>query len=308
MKYPLYNYYLESKLTLDEVLKHYINTFYLKNHGKDKVEKIFNKVLESNKVKEIFEGAAECGFTLKCTDFGSVINEIKWFMFQSNRTQVVAILAAAVVWDRKYNEITSQKELRDEVIKIFQKYSIYEEMTEKQYKEMTRKEDKTIIDDNNTTDFESESSRNEDEEYPKPLCEPLNNEDREKLLMPEYADKVLQIMIDGGTEEQTKIKLEILLNKRQKTEYMNELEKEIRNYFREIFEMVGKKVVEDSNGNPLIIKLNMATKLLEWQKKSDDVNINPTIKQLQEIANKTGVSWNIIKNEEYKRALDIYLK
>ena len=39
MQYSLYDYYKNSFLTLEEILKHYSEHFYLNNHGRNKIEK-----------------------------------------------------------------------------------------------------------------------------------------------------------------------------------------------------------------------------------------------------------------------------
>lgn len=140
MLYPLYEYYLQSDLSLEEILKHYVSRFYLKKNGTDKVEKVLRKVSESSKMNKLFDQSARQRIAPNYVDFGSVINEMMYFMFQSNSTQALAVLAAAIAWDKQVNQLArlkNVKAVRDDAIKIFKKYSIYEDMTQAEYDEKT---------------------------------------------------------------------------------------------------------------------------------------------------------------------------
>ena len=141
MQYPLYEFYLKSDLSLEEIQKHYTEHFYLKTHGRDKAEKVLAKVSASNKMNELFETSLRRRVAPNYIDFGSVINGIMWFMFQSNSTQALAVLSAATAWNRKVNciaNLKSDKDLRDDTIKIFKKFSVYEDMTQKEFEDMTQ--------------------------------------------------------------------------------------------------------------------------------------------------------------------------
>lgn len=140
MLYPLYEYYFESDLTLEQILNHYIQNFYLRKHGRDKAEKVLYKVSESPKMNKLFTQSATQGVAPNYVDFGSVINEIMYFMFQSNETQALAVLAAAIAWDKKVNYsgfIKDEFDLRNDTIKIFKKYSIYGDMTKEEFERVT---------------------------------------------------------------------------------------------------------------------------------------------------------------------------
>lgn len=133
MQYPLYDYYYASDLTLEEILKHYIHNFYLRTHGRDKAEKVLNKVSDSSKMKNLFDQSAKQGIAPNYVDFGSVINEMMYFMFQSNSTQALAVLAAAIAWDKQVNQyahLKNRDDVRNDAIKIFKKYSIYEDISQ----------------------------------------------------------------------------------------------------------------------------------------------------------------------------------
>ena len=142
MLYPLYEYYLQSDLSLEEVLKHFVSRFYLKKNGTDKVEKVLRKVSESSKMNKLFAQSSQQRIAPNYVDFGSVINEIMYFMFQSNSTQALAVLAAAIAWDKQVNQrahLKNANAVRDDAIKIFKKFSIYEDMTQAEYEEKTNR-------------------------------------------------------------------------------------------------------------------------------------------------------------------------
>jgi hypothetical protein len=139
MLYPIYNYYYESSLTLDEVLQHYVENFYFRKHGRDKFDKILKKLSDSNKVHSIFNESYNKKLALNNVDFGAIVNEILWFVFQSNDTQAVAVLALALLWNTNVNShlyLKSEREVRDDALKIFQSFQIYGDMTQEEYDSM----------------------------------------------------------------------------------------------------------------------------------------------------------------------------
>ena len=129
-------------MSLEEILKHYIKNFYLRKHGSDKAEKVLYKVSESDKMNKLFADSARQGIAPNYVDFGSVINSMMFFMFQSNETQALAILAAAITWDRKVNFgglLKDEFDLRNDTIKIFKKYSIYGDMSQDEFENVVNK-------------------------------------------------------------------------------------------------------------------------------------------------------------------------
>lgn len=103
MQYPLYDYYYSSSMTLDEIFEHYAENFYLRKHGRDKYEKVLQKISESDKVQKLFEVSYTQGLALTYMDMGATLNGIMWFFFQSNETQTLAILAMFSFWDVNIN-------------------------------------------------------------------------------------------------------------------------------------------------------------------------------------------------------------
>lgn len=142
------------------------------------------------------------------------------------------------------------------------------------------------------------------DEYPRPLYTSFNENDKQRMHLPENQDKLLCIMADGGTKEQTQVKLELLLGKRAKTEDQIVVEESIRKLIRAIFDEAGKNAAMESNGNRILQKLAVTNKIhtaSEYLKEGSE-----NIKEAQKIANEWCISWNIIKQEEFERALSIY--
>ncbi len=139
MQYPLYDYYYNRSLSLDEIISDYLTNFYHKKHGSNKSDKVKQKVLNSTKVASIDSFSIQQRVVPNYVDFGSAINETFWFMIQSNETQALGVLIAASEWEKRVNNVYhfgSSVEVRNKAIKIFQKYSIYEEMSRSQYESM----------------------------------------------------------------------------------------------------------------------------------------------------------------------------
>lgn len=136
MLYPLYNYYKNSKLSLDEIIDHYVTRFYCKKHDGKTVLNVLNRVKSSSKINHICGLSATRKIAPNYVDFASAINETIWFVFKSNMTHALAVLFAALYWDEtinSYYHLKSSEDLREDIIKIFQKYQIMEEMTEMEY-------------------------------------------------------------------------------------------------------------------------------------------------------------------------------
>ena len=197
MQYPLYDFYNASDLTLEEILKHYIKNFYLRKHGSNKVEKVLNKISGSSKIKNLFEQSASQRIAPNYVDFGSVINEMFYFFFQSNSTQALAVLAAAIAWNKQVNfdaRLKSEKAVRDDAIKIFKKYSIYEDMSRHEYDEMTNP---PITQSRTLKDFK----------------EHIPAEDLHFWENPEFQTKLINIYAECDNEEQVREQVSILLER-----------------------------------------------------------------------------------------------
>lgn len=144
MQYSLYDYYKNSFLTLEEILKHYSEHFYLNNHGRNKIEKVLIKAVECDKMKELFGRSIQNrDFPERVPDFNDfsiAIAKTFWFLTQSNDTIALATLAAAVAWNKQINShflIIDDEEFRNNILLVFRKLEIVEEMTETKYKAMT---------------------------------------------------------------------------------------------------------------------------------------------------------------------------
>lgn len=410
MQYPLYDYYYESDLTLDEIIEHYGENFYLRKHGRDKYEKVLKKISESEKVMELFNTSYQLKLSLTYMDFGATINKIMWFFFQSNDTQALAILAMASFWNVNVNShlhLRSEGNLRDEALKVLKKYSMYGEMTQEEFEKMTNPKPDYSIYENEDDDKEdvignssgcvngSENNKSyhilnfyldcsywhkqEDEIKKSPLILPiqivdvdkedemvekynvrnlptlilvddegaeihrwvgvtpaseintyviengysktndfegLTNEEkmdlscipiefRDKINDLEFQDKVIAILADGGTEDQINEKINYLLG-RNKSDEVTVLEERIRQFIREKFDTIGNLIFRDSNNFDIIHKIKATTMLSKLNDDLDGGDVFPDVERIRDAANRVGISWNLIKDEEYKRAILIY--
>ena len=159
MLFPIYNYYYESSMNLDDILTHYVENFYLRKYGKDKYEKIQKKLSDSGKVRSLFEESYQKKLAINYVDFCTTVNSIMWFMIQSNETQAVAVLAMASLWNKKVNShlhLTSERAMRDDALKIFKKYNIYKDMTQEEYDRMRSSNIDTEIEDDDYLEDENE--------------------------------------------------------------------------------------------------------------------------------------------------------
>lgn len=145
---------------------------------------------------------------------------------------------------------------------------------------------------------------NENAGYPKLLGE-LTPSDI-KRLNTEFKDEMISIMADDATQEQTLVKLELLLGKRCKTKEMVAITQMIRDFFRDLYDSVGQKSVNNSSGDPSLRKIATATALIEANQRISTGEETIERKQMREIANLYGVSINLINDEEYNRAFSVY--
>lgn len=146
----------------------------------------------------------------------------------------------------------------------------------------------------------------DDPDIPKPLATSLTAAELARLQSPEYQDQLLSIMADGGTKEQTMVKMELLLGKRQKTEAMLALEVPIRELYRRLYDEAGKSA-KSENSNPLLAKLAVTTAIMDvYEHCNNDSDFLENKEKMLEIANKYGISVNLIEKEEMDRAMAIY--
>ncbi len=155
-------------------------------------------------------------------------------------------------------------------------------------------------------DLESSSNnvpKEDEREYPQPLKENLTASDM-AILHSKYMDECLSIMADGGTKDESKIKFELLLGKRKKTEDMIRIEEQVRSLYRKIYDEALSEF-RDEEADNLMTKLAATTKLMEVYGyfNNEDGEGQKTKQLLIEIANKYGISVNIIEQEEHARAL-----
>ena len=137
MQYSLYAFYSHSDMDLYQVRKHYLEHFYYQKHSRNEAENVLKSVVGSSKVGRLIEESIEESIVPTCENFMNVICSMFKFMFKSNETTALAVIDAALRWDIEVNQemhLVSSEELKQDIIKVFDKFSIYEEMSEKEYK------------------------------------------------------------------------------------------------------------------------------------------------------------------------------
>lgn len=136
MEYSLYTYYKNSSLNLYQMRKHYVEHFYCKRHNRSVADGVLKSIASSSKITRLIKESISNRIFPTYEDFLSTICSMYKFMFKPNDTDALAAIDAALRWDIEVNsllELCTSEELKDEMVKVFEKFSIYEEMTEEEY-------------------------------------------------------------------------------------------------------------------------------------------------------------------------------
>lgn len=139
MLYSLYDLYSRCSLNLYEIRKHYLDNFYYQNHSRKDADNVLLTVTNSSRIRKIFEESCARKVVPTYTDFLSTILSLVKFMFKSNEVVALATLDAVLGWDIEVNQmlhLVTQEDLKDEMVKVFHKLSIYEEMSERDFLSM----------------------------------------------------------------------------------------------------------------------------------------------------------------------------
>lgn len=137
MRYPLYEYYINSDLSLLDIVNHFGNRFYLQKYSRDKANKVLDKALSLKKLEYVYETTINERVAPTVVDMLVTINCSLWFGVQSNSTQAFAAIALMLKWHYDVNvhyDIVSYREVRDRAIYAFRRLQIYAEMTEEEFK------------------------------------------------------------------------------------------------------------------------------------------------------------------------------
>lgn len=136
MQYPLYEFYSKSAFNLYEIRVHFLNNFYYQNHSRKEADNVLRAVVSSSKIGKLIKESVNTGIAPNYVDFLSTINCMFKFMFKSSDTQVLATIEAALRWDVEVNSqmhLRNSDELKQDIIRVFDKYQIYGEMTEEDF-------------------------------------------------------------------------------------------------------------------------------------------------------------------------------
>lgn len=148
MRYSLYDLYKNCSLNLYEIRNHFLDRFYYQDHSRNNARDVMRIVVSSSKIERLLKKSADKGIAPNYIDFLSAVCGMWKFMLRSNDTQILASIGAALRWDIEINSklnLLTQEELKSEVIKIFKKYKVYKEMTEKEFKSVSSYKDSNVF-------------------------------------------------------------------------------------------------------------------------------------------------------------------
>lgn len=146
------------------------------------------------------------------------------------------------------------------------------------------------------------------EDYPKPMFV-LGPDDMQKLMSAELMEKSIDIAAEGGTKEQTQVKFEVLLGKREKTEAMLAIEEPIREFFHNIYDNAAREAFNSSD-YPSLRELAVTTSLVQAYKSFniEEGELHSAKDKMTQIANNFGVSINLIEIEVREKIKKEYSK
>lgn len=136
MQYPLYEYYSHGSMNLYEIRNHYLSHFYYQCHSRKEAESVLHSIVYSSKVSKLLLESSSRKVAPNYEDFTSTVCSMFKFMFKSNDTLVLAVINAALRWDIEVNKelhLIGLKELTQDVIRVFNKFSIYKEMPDREF-------------------------------------------------------------------------------------------------------------------------------------------------------------------------------
>lgn len=136
MLYSLYEFYSKSSLDLYAIREHFLEHFYYQNHSRNKATNVLKTVINSSRIARVLNESARYNIMPTHEDFLFVICSMFKFMFSSNDTQILATMDAAIFWDIEINakqRIAFPEDLRQNILKVFSKYQVYKEMSEKDF-------------------------------------------------------------------------------------------------------------------------------------------------------------------------------
>lgn len=96
---------------------------YIPKYGVDKYKTVFEKVSKSKKIATLNGLSIQKRIAPTAHDFAAAVNEIAWFLFQSQETVALAALMAIGLWDQDVNRIyhfSTQFEVEQKAIAVLE--------------------------------------------------------------------------------------------------------------------------------------------------------------------------------------------
>ena len=113
-------------MTFDEIVDFTIEK-YINEKGRGSLNKLFKKVMTSNKLSGLLSSSKFQAVAPSATDVMACINEIGYFIFSSNFTQVCAGVLFFKRWDEEVNQslfLLTPEQLRLRAISCYATYKI----------------------------------------------------------------------------------------------------------------------------------------------------------------------------------------
>lgn len=123
-------------MDLYEIRNHYLRNFYYQSHSRNEAESVLHSIVYSSKVSKLLKESLSRRIAPNYEDFTSTVCSMFKFMFKSNDTLVLAVIDTALRWDIEINKelhIIDLKELTQDVIRVFDKFSIYKEIPDSEF-------------------------------------------------------------------------------------------------------------------------------------------------------------------------------
>lgn len=136
ISYPLYVFYKDSSLGLNQIMTHYNQRFYLIEYDVEKSQKVLDVVFTLKSFSKLSYRSTQLKLPLTCNEIMACINSSFWFKFQSNKTKVLGVLIAASLWEEKVNSVISiidSTKFRNDILTVFDKLNIIADLTEEEY-------------------------------------------------------------------------------------------------------------------------------------------------------------------------------
>lgn len=119
-------YNIFEDMSFDEIVGFTVEK-YINEKGRDKFLKLYQKVMTSNKLSGLISSSRFKAIPPSANDVMYCLNEIRYFIFSSNFTQVCAAVLFLKRWDEEVNQslfLLTDAQLKQRAISCYATYNI----------------------------------------------------------------------------------------------------------------------------------------------------------------------------------------